>query len=79
MFMKNGLVTMEIEDQGKGLPASLRNLSDGEPSTVGVGLRGMNERIRQLGGKLEMYSGQKGTVVRARVPVKRATEQSMAS
>ena len=33
--------------------------------TIGVGLRGMTERMRQLGGKLEVISGTTGTTVRA--------------
>ena len=35
----------------------------------GVGLRGMNERMRQLGGKLRLISGKSGTTVTATVPV----------
>ena len=34
--------------------------------TPGVGIRGMRERIRQLGGALEIVSGGTGTVVLAR-------------
>jgi signal transduction histidine kinase len=35
--------------------------------TTGVGLRGMTERMRQLGGKLEVVSSSSGTTVRARL------------
>jgi signal transduction histidine kinase len=35
---------------------------------LGVGLRGMNERMRQLGGTLELTSTKEGTIVRAMVP-----------
>jgi signal transduction histidine kinase len=34
----------------------------------GVGLRGMSERIRQLGGRLELVSSDHGTKVTAIVP-----------
>jgi signal transduction histidine kinase len=34
---------------------------------VGVGIAGMSERIEQLGGSLEIRSGDQGTTVRARL------------
>lgn len=40
--------------------------SDG---TAGVGIRGMRERLRQLGGSLEINSTETGTVVVARLPI----------
>jgi signal transduction histidine kinase len=36
---------------------------------VGVGIAGMRERLRQLGGRLEIISGDKGTTVKATVPL----------
>jgi len=39
---------------------------------VGVGLRGMRERVRQLGGELEVRSD-KGTTVTAILPIAKAT------
>jgi signal transduction histidine kinase len=36
---------------------------------VGVGIAGMSERIEQLGGRLELTSGDHGTTVRARLPL----------
>jgi signal transduction histidine kinase len=36
---------------------------------LGVGVRGMNERMRQLKGKLEIISQECGTLVRATIPV----------
>ena len=37
--------------------------------TVGVGLRGMRERVRQLGGNMEIRSNGHGTIVTATVPI----------
>jgi PAS domain S-box-containing protein len=70
LFEENGLVVLEIEDEGKGFPAAMLDLnSDDLPSAFGVGLRGMNERLRDLGGMIELKRGRKkGGIVRAVVP-----------
>jgi len=64
-------VCVEVEDKGKGLSPEQRSSID-FAGTAGVGIRGMRERLRQLGGRLEINSGAngKGTVVVAtlRVP-----------
>jgi signal transduction histidine kinase len=57
---------IEIHDQGKGIPTPvLESAQDACGTTIGVGLRGMTERVRQLGGRLEIISGTTGTTVRA--------------
>jgi PAS domain S-box-containing protein len=53
-------VTMEIRDRGKGMPMPI--------SRAGVGIQGMGERVRQLGGRLEIESGNGGTRVTAIFP-----------
>lgn len=71
LFEENGSVVLEVEDEGKGLPAAMLDLDeDDAPSSFGVGLRGMNERLRDLGGKIELKRGRdrKGAIVRAVVP-----------
>src|SRR6266568_320753 len=67
---ENGTAILEIEDHGNGLPPSMLNGDrTGLPITPGVGLRGMDERMRQLGGRVELCAGKKGAIVRAIVPV----------
>jgi PAS domain S-box-containing protein len=61
-------VSLEVEDRGKGIPPEKRQAMD-SGGTAGVGIRGMRERLRQLGGSLEINSNDKGTVVVARLPV----------
>jgi len=64
-----GIAWLEIEDMGKGIPPTLLEQSSEDwMGSLGVGLRGMNERMRQLGGKLDVYSREGGTVVVASVP-----------
>jgi PAS domain S-box-containing protein len=52
-------VTVEIRDQGRGMAMPVR---------AGVGIQGMGERARQLGGRLEIESGNGGTRVAAIFP-----------
>jgi signal transduction histidine kinase len=57
-----------VEDRGKGIPPEKR-LAIHSGGTAGVGIRGMRERLRQLGGSLEIHSNDTGTIVVARLPV----------
>jgi signal transduction histidine kinase len=63
-------VQIEVEDQGKGIPAEKRQQLE-LGGKAGVGLRGMRERVRQLGGNLEIRPAisDTGTLVRAQFPV----------
>jgi len=67
--MENGEAVLEVQDQGKGAPAVDFKLGTDCIGALGVGIRGMNERVRQLGGKLEVFSSARGTTVRATVPL----------
>jgi signal transduction histidine kinase len=71
LLTKDGLSILEIEDAGKGVPPSLlEQSSQNWMGTLGVGIRGMNERMRQMGGSLELISSkQGGTIVRAQMPI----------
>src|SRR5215475_5230401 len=57
-----GLVEAEVRDEGKGITAEkISALSvSGSP---GVGLRGMKERLAQLGGTLEISCNGNGTAI----------------
>ena len=67
---QDGNGVLEIKDQGKGIAPTVTQPS-GEDYTVGfgIGLRGMRERLLQLGGNLQVISGEVGTTVRAIVPL----------
>ena len=65
----NGTTALEIRDEGKGLPVSvLSSDAPGHLPPTGVGLRGMTERMKQLGGQLEVSSSDRGTILIATVP-----------
>lgn len=68
LSVKKGMGILEVKDQGKGLPSGVLEHSGRDwMGAIGVGLRGMNERMRQLGGSLEVVSTEAGTTVSAKV------------
>jgi PAS domain S-box-containing protein len=62
-------VALEIRDEGKGLPSEVLKRVLSGIAELGVGIAGMRERVRQLGGWLEIDSGKAGTCVRAVLPL----------
>lgn len=67
--MDDGTAILEIKDQGKGMPSDPLGSNTDSLGTLGVGIRGMHERVRQLGGELEITSTAEGTSVRASIPL----------
>jgi PAS domain S-box-containing protein len=62
-------VVLEISDAGKGIdPSRLLNRGN-RVLGLGVGITGMRERVRQLGGTLEIGPANPGTLVRAIFPL----------
>ena len=59
-------VLVRITDRGHGIP--VKKLA-ALPSSAGVGLRGLYERFRQLGGALEIASSEAGTTITASLPL----------
>ena len=68
LHRSNHEVIIQVEDKGKGIPSEKmdRMTSAGTP---GVGITGMKERVRQLGGTLEISSDHAGTKIVARLPI----------
>jgi PAS domain S-box-containing protein len=63
----DGVVAVEVQDSGSGM--SLEKLTEIESSASGVGIRGMRERVRQLGGRILIHSDGPGTTVSVTLPV----------
>lgn len=63
------IIELSIEDRGRGMIATSGRES-GEK--LGVGIPGMRERLRQFGGTLSIESGDRGTRIVARVPLRAA-------
>lgn len=69
LVVKEGTLILEVTDKGKGVPSEVLQSTQDAVGTLGVGLRGMNERMRQLGGKMELVSTEAGTTIRATIRV----------
>jgi signal transduction histidine kinase len=65
-----------VRDHGTGIPPGKLEGTHGQ---VGVGLRGMAERIGQLGGSLEVQSSRTGTMVRVKLPISEQKADSLKS
>lgn len=64
ILRKEEAVCVEVRDFGKGMPAD---------PLPGVGIQGMKERVRQLGGDLRIESSEKGITVCAVIPISSQT------
>jgi signal transduction histidine kinase len=57
--LDNGNVTLSVSDDGRGIAPGKAH---------GVGLTGMQKRVRQLDGSLKVSSSSRGTLVTAILP-----------
>jgi two-component system NarL family sensor kinase len=62
---------IEVRDQGRGISLE-KQFELSSSGRTGVGFRGMRERLRQLGGTLNIQSDGGGTVVTAVMPLRPA-------
>jgi signal transduction histidine kinase len=62
--VEDGELLVEVHDDGRGFDTRARS--------AGFGLGGMRERVALAGGQLQLDSDQRGTLVRARLPISRA-------
>jgi PAS domain S-box-containing protein len=71
-------IKMEVSDEGKGLDQNTKTkIASGE--TAGVGLRGMQERVRPFGGSVEIQSNGKGIRVTATLPLSESGRSASSS
>lgn len=62
----NGVV-VAVSDKGRGIPEGVLERTS-RTRTVGIGITGIKERVKQLGGGIEIETGRKGTKVKATIP-----------
>src|ERR1700681_919653 len=63
---KEGEVALSIRDDGVGVPVEI---SEFRPDSIGVGIGGMRQRIKELGGELLLRNANPGTIVEVMIPM----------
>jgi PAS domain S-box-containing protein len=66
---RNSNLTLEISDRIHAASANVRRAKEVRRFKVGVGIAGMRERARLIGGRLEIDSTSHGTTVRVTIPL----------
>ena len=62
---KNGSISVAVRDDGKGIGKKIVEL---RPDSVGVGIGGMKQRAKELGGELKLTNLEPGTLVEIEIP-----------
>jgi len=62
-------VSLEVKDYGHGIPQERLRHFKISGNGVGVGLAGIHERLREVGGTLDISSSSDGTILRVSLPV----------
>lgn len=62
-------VLVSVRDYGHGIPRERLERFAQTGAEVGVGLAGMRERVRELGGDLQLNSDEQGTLITATIPI----------
>jgi signal transduction histidine kinase len=79
---QSGEIVLTVADRGRGIPRGVLERSLGKhrsESTPGVGITGMKERVRELGGRLEIQSGIQGTTVTVVLPLRQEARSAGSS
>jgi signal transduction histidine kinase len=71
LYVSDGSLHLEVKDEGKGIPSTVLQSLNSAQGTHGVGLRGMQERVRHLGGALHLDSNPDGATLHATIPLQR--------
>ena len=63
-------ITLEVRDEGKGIPPE--KLAEIQSRGSGVGIRGMRERVAQFSGTLQVKSDSSGTTIYVSFPISKS-------
>ena len=67
MARESGQITLDVRDEGNGM--TRERLAEIRSGRSGVGIRGMQERLRQFEGKMNIESGSRGTRIFVTIPI----------
>ena len=70
--LDQSVISLSVRDYGKGFSAERLAKMNASGSDVGVGIAGMRERLKELGGRLEIESDSTGTLLKASIPPPKA-------
>lgn len=59
-------VVVRVRDDGKGVSAHIAEL---RPDSIGIGLGGMRQRVKEFGGELRLHDAAPGTLVEVTIPI----------
>jgi signal transduction histidine kinase len=63
-------VIVSVRDNGKGIPEEITEL---RPESIGIGIGGMRQRVKEFGGELRLSNASPGTLVEVMIPIRPAT------
>ena len=67
--IEDGIALLAIRDFGKGIPKKTLDLFLHAGTNVGVGLAGIRERVKELGGSFDVQSSKKGTTLKVSISI----------
>jgi signal transduction histidine kinase len=67
LIQRNDEIVATVRDDGKGVA---EQIAEFRPGTIGVGIGGMRQRVKELGGDLKLRNADPGTIVEAVIPFK---------
>jgi signal transduction histidine kinase len=62
-------VAVSVRDNGKGIPEEICEL---RPDSIGIGIGGMRQRVKEFGGELRLRNASPGTIVEVVIPIRPA-------
>ncbi len=70
---RDGQVISSVRDDGTGISA---DIAEFRPGSIGVGISGMRQRVKELAGDLGLTNAEPGTIVRFTLPVRTAVPEA---
>jgi PAS domain S-box-containing protein len=76
LTQREGATVVTVRDDGKGIG---KRIAEQRPDSVGIGIGGMKQRVREFGGELRLTNMFPGTLVELVIPPPRLVEQEECS